>query len=1170
MSLEATLAAISRTEPFVQTAEYLQKGTPELYVHGIEGSLGAILLSHLRRTSDRQILAITPDTESAEKLRDDIEAVAGGDSVCYFPDWELVPFEEKSPHVEVAGLRLEVMQRLLIGVPSVIVTPVTALLRPTLEPEAIAAASRVLRVGDLVDLDELAKWLRMLSYEPENQVDQIGQYSRRGGIIDVYTYGSDRPVRIELFDDEIESIRQFDAATQRSVDTVSEIEILPRREFLSGGDWWGDAEERLIQAEKQYDSPLTAIREKVNFGVHFDGIEFWGPVLTGVKPTLLDHLDARSAVYVVNPEGITEHSDRFMADARDLIERRRERDLPVLPYEAAFHTWDDIQAQFGTRPTVRQVVLALGEECIEFGARSSRRYEGSMEAVRSDVDAMSHRGGTTLVLAENDAQARRLDELLETSADQCDIRVGRLHDGFVYPQGHIQILTDNELFNRTRRRHRYRRFQGTTPIKDAFSLTPGDIIIHEEHGIGIYQGMQRISVDGVARDTLRILYRDGDKLFVPAEEVNRIQRYSKEDEDAPVLSKLGGADWDRLKAKTKKGVVKLAKELIQLYAIRQNNPGFAYTSDGHWMSEMEAAFVFEETRDQLRVIQEIKADMEKTEPMDRLVCGDVGFGKTEVAMRAAFKAVCDNKQVAVLVPTTILAQQHYATFVERMVGFPVNVDVLSRFRTKKQSEQVLEDVARGKVDILIGTHRLISKDVKFRDLGLLVIDEEQRFGVKHKERLKHMRQTVDVLSMTATPIPRTLYLSIMGARDMSVITTPPRDRLPVHTEVIPFDADRIAESILREIDRGGQVFFLHNRVVTIEEQAEWLKELLPDVRFRVAHGQLPERKLERVMVDFMEHKFDVLVTSMIIQSGLDMPNVNTILVDRADTFGLAELYQLRGRVGRSSHRAFAYLMIPPDRQLNSKSRRRLRAIEEHSDLGAGFRVAMRDLEIRGAGNLLGNEQHGFITAVGFEMYVKLLDDAVKEMQGEVVDTLPDCEVDMRLSAFLPDDYVPDGERKMELYRRASTAVTLAGADEFSDELRDRYGPLPEPAEALVLLTRIRILGRRLRAQRVSIDSDGRTKLHYQSEYAPNQAQITKMVGRSLHALDFQWDGEMVIALDVETPAGNEQAQKVIEGLVSLVDTADGNGKPEPEVVIVAEDGTETPVTMSDASAFGAS
>ena len=1133
MTFAALRALLAETDPFRQVLRAIEGGQQQIAVHGLAGSLSAFALGHLRGRCDRQMLAVVPTTDAAEELRDDLEAILGEQHVRYFPDWELIPFEAKSPHVEVTALRLESLQALLIGQPVVVVAPVAALLKPTLEPEALAAASRVVRVGDVVDLDELARWLRALSFEAANQVQEMGQYARRGGIIDIFTFGAERPFRVELFDDEVESIRAFDPATQRSVETVEEVEVLPRREVLTGDQWWGDAAGRLGAAEAAYDVDLHEIRERVQLGIHFDGIEYWAPILSGVKPSLLDHLDARAIVWLAEPEDIAHHARRFSDEAAKIIARRRERGEPAVPIDAVLHDWDDLAGRLAPRTIVAHHSLRPQGEVVEFGARGVRQYEGSLDALREDMAAMARDGGRTLLLAENQSQAQRLEELLETALDLTDIDIRKLTRGFVYPAARIQIVNDHELFSRYRGRHRYRKFRGAAPVSDVFSLTPGDIVVHEDHGIGIYQGLERITIDSISRDTVRVLYRDQDKLFVPADQIDRIQRYTREEGVTPVLSKLGGTDWERVRERTKRGVAKLARDLVELYARRQSQPGFAFGKDTSWMQEMEAAFIYEETPDQLRAIEEIKRNMEEPVPMDRLVCGDVGYGKTEVAIRAAFKAVSDHKQVAVLVPTTILAQQHFRTFSERLADFPLRIDMLSRFRSKDQIEETLHDLERGKVDIAIGTHRLLSKDMKFADLGLLIIDEEHRFGVRHKELLKQMRTSVDVISMTATPIPRTLYLSLMGARDMSVINTPPKDRLPVHTEIIPFDEDRVGEAILREIERSGQVFFVHNRVQTIDEHAEWLKELLPEVRLQVAHGQMGEHQLERVMLDFLERRFDVLVTTMIIQSGLDMPNVNTIIVDRADQFGLAELYQLRGRVGRSAHRAYAYLMIPQEGKINPNARRRLRAIEEYSDLGSGFKIAMRDLEIRGAGNLLGTEQHGFIAAVGFDLYVKLLDEAVRELKGERVEARSDCDVDVHISAYLPDDYVADGEQKMALYRRLSEARTIDEVDEFAQELRDRYGRTPEPAEALLALMKIKLHGRALGARRISVDRQGRLTVCFSGEGAPGQEALRAMVRQSLFPIEFRWEGELFMKMQLDEPAGLAQTYRAVEALGAL-------------------------------------
>jgi transcription-repair coupling factor (superfamily II helicase) len=643
----------------------------------------------------------------------------------------------------------------------------------------------------------------------------------------------------------------------------------------------------------------------------------------------------------------------------------------------------------------------------------------------------------------------------------------------------------------------------------------------------------KLTVDGKERDCLLLLYRDGDKLYVPVEQLDRVQKYSVEESAPPALNKLGGSGWERLKQQTKRAIFEMAEELVTLYAERKARPGYAFSSDTPWQKELEASFIYQETPDQLTATDDVKNDLECSTPMDRLICGDVGYGKTEVAMRAAFKVVQDGKQVAVLVPTTILAQQHYETFRERMMPFPVCIEVLSRFRTQKEQDAVIKGLSSGSVDIVIGTHRLLSEDVHFKDLGLVIIDEEQRFGVRHKEKLKQLRRQVDVMAMTATPIPRTLHMALLGTRDMSIINTPPKDRLPILTEILPFDEHRIADAILREVDRGGQVYFVHNRVQSIDSMAEFLRELLPQVRFAVAHGQMPERQLERIMLDFLLRRYDCLVATMIIESGLDIPNVNTIIINRADRFGLSQLYQIRGRVGRSNRRAYAYLIVPPRKVLPKTAQRRLLAIEEFSDLGSGFSIAMRDLEIRGAGNLLGAQQHGFIAAVGFDLYCRLLDEAIHQLKGEEVEQIPDPDLHIAASAYLPDEYVHDAEQKVGLYQRLAAARSTAALLEIEEEMRDRYGRCPPQTVALLDLIQVKILARQIRAVAVDID-DIRLRLILPQDWQPPRQKIEEMIRRSPALLNFSFGKENTVTASLEGETDYERlefARTVLQEMV---------------------------------------
>jgi transcription-repair coupling factor (superfamily II helicase) len=648
------------------------------------------------------------------------------------------------------------------------------------------------------------------------------------------------------------------------------------------------------------------------------------------------------------------------------------------------------------------------------------------------------------------------------------IGVGGLRKGFVFPEAGLKVLTDHEIFGRYRRKPRYPRFRGEGPLESYRALSAGDFVVHVNHGIGRYGGTQRLTVEGRETECLLVNYQDGDKLYVPIDQLDLLQKYIGKDGEPPSLSKLGGAAWERIKARTKKAIREMAEELIRIYAMRKARPGHAFPPDTRWQKELEASFIYEDTPDQARATAEIKQDMESARPMDRLICGDVGYGKTEVAIRAAFKAVMDGRQVAILVPTTVLAQQHFYTFTERLAEYPLKVEMLSRFRSRSEQKKIVADLKEGKVDIVIGTHRLIQKDVEFKDLGLIIIDEEQRFGVAHKETFKKMRATLDVLTLTATPIPRTLHMALLGVRDMSIIDTPPKHRLPVDTEVVQFDEDVIVSAVLRELDRGGQVFFVHNRVETIATVAAHVSQLLPEARIAIAHGQMKERELERVMLDFVNRESDILVSTMIVESGLDIPNVNTIIVNRADTLGLAQLYQLRGRVGRSRHRAYAYLLVPRRMRLTDDQRKRLKTLTEFTDLGSGFKIAMRDLEIRGAGNILGPQQSGFIAEVGFDLYCKLLEEAAREIKGEPVVPRLKAKVETDLAAYIPETYVSDEKQRVLFYKRLVELQAIEAVDSLKQELEDRFGRYPREVGNLLEFQKIRILAARTGIERIVV------------------------------------------------------------------------------------------------------
>jgi transcription-repair coupling factor (superfamily II helicase) len=779
----------------------------------------------------------------------------------------------------------------------------------------------------------------------------------------------------------------------------------------------------------------------------------------------------------------------------------------------------------GKRPIVSSGLVAParldGHKRWTVETRLQESFGSDLELLRTRLRELS-RDNRVLIMCDNRGQAMRLSELLGETTVDVALEIGSLEKGFALPDAGLVVYTDHDIFDRYRRRRR-RKFRGGAPISSFETLVQGDYVVHINHGIGQYVGMTRLEADGRLVDCVVVDYSDGGKLYVPSDEIDRLQKYVGKDGVKPRLNKLGGAAWTKTKAKAKEAVAELARELLQLYASRKARPGHAFGEDVVWQQELEASFIYEETEDQLRATEDIKRDMESSRPMDRLVCGDVGFGKTEVAIRAAFKAVMDGKQVAVLVPTTILAQQHLTTFRDRLADYPVEIDVLSRFRTAKEQKQVLERVASGKVDIIIGTHRLVQKDVKFHDLGLLVTDEEQQFGVLHKETIQKMRGSVDVITMTATPIPRTLHMSLVGARDMSLINTPPRDRLPVRTEIASFDADLIVEAVLREMDRGGQVYFVHNRVETIEGMATYLRGLLPGFIIDVGHGQMAERQLESVMMKFLEGQIDVLVCSMIIESGLDIPNVNTIIVNRADRFGLAQLYQLRGRVGRSNHRAYAYLLIPRDRGITPIARRRLAAIQEFTDLSSGYKLAMRDLEIRGAGNILGAQQHGHMLAVGFNLYAKLLRGAVKRLKGEAVVEKHEASIDIKVDAYIPDSYIADNDMKIDIYKRIRDAGDLDAVDALTSELSDRFGKLPPEVGGLLEVQALRVVCEGVGVRRIGLAA-GSVEAEFAPGFEPKPGRLRAALKLCETPLEF--DARAGLTMKFASPGGRREALRL--------------------------------------------
>jgi transcription-repair coupling factor (superfamily II helicase) len=1049
---------------------------------------------------------VARDAEIGDRVAEELEAWLGDpDAVAVLEPRTALAYERSELVRDETAARVAALARWHSGRARVLVASVQALLQHTLDPDEVPADPHRLRAGMRIRQDELLGELLGLGYEPVLEVAGRGEFARRGGLVDVFPSAAPLPIRIELFGDEIDSLRVFDPADQRSLRPVDEVALLPASEFLVPRGGASVIRDRLARAKGRHAGqlPERLAADLVRFeeGIHAgtgalgahsghvhdlaasaraletgDAAEVWAAVLC--PATGVDHLAAETLLVLDEPAEI--------ADAADFLWRQAQERRDELVAGGELPT-DWPEAYLGPRDWKsrllrgRTLELTWESELAEptgggtpmgdlFGWREPALPPARTERLAQAVSAWAAEG-QRVVLASD--QAPRLSELLTEQhlptavterilqAPEPGTRtlVGRsLNGGFAGGPDGLVLVTDRELFGAVRVR-RPKALRRVVPRDVLERLTPGDLVVHVDHGIARYERMLRRGLAGEERDYLELSFAGTDKIFLPVEQINRISRYSGGEN--PQLSRLGGADWIRTKQRVKRAVTDLARELLEIYATRAAAPGFSYPPDAPWQQELEASFPYEETLDQLRATAEVKLDMEAGRPMDRLVVGDVGYGKTEVALRGAFKAIQGGRQVAVLVPTTVLAAQHYATFGQRLAAFPVTVRLLSRFVAPKEQEATVEGLAAGSVDLVIGTHRLLSKDVRFRDLGMVIVDEEQRFGVAAKERLKKLRREVDVLTLSATPIPRTLNLALAGVRDLSLIETPPEDRLPIQTRVAEASAGLVRDAILRELDRGGQVFFVHNRVETIEAQAEQLRALLPGVRIAVGHGQMPEGKLERVMLAFAGGEVDVLVCTTIIESGLDIPNANTIIIDRADQLGLAQLYQLRGRVGRSSRRAYAYLLYRRREHLSDVARKRLQAIFNASELGAGFQIALSDLEIRGAGNILGAEQHGHVAAVGFDLYTRLLAEAVEEQKAELEGRLPEIErpgavVDIPIDAHLPDDYVPETSQKLELYRRLGRVRTAGELAAFRQELADRFGPPPPPVLRLLEVVELRM------------------------------------------------------------------------------------------------------------------
>ncbi|GAA5072356.1 transcription-repair coupling factor [Thermocatellispora tengchongensis] len=1177
MTLSALLALILRDQRLAGALADLRAGDTSdvslIAPPALRPFAVAALAAQGAQDGGRTVLAVTATGREAEDLAAALTSLLDEHSVAVFPAWETLPHERLSPRSDTVGQRLAVLRRLAhpvagdvaAGPLKVIVAPIRAVLQPIVRGLGDLEPVR-LRAGDEAELDDVVVRLVENGYHRVDMVEKRGEVAVRGGLLDVFPPTEEHPLRLEFWGDTVEEIRWFKVADQRSLEVAQDgLFAAPCRELLLTAEVRERARE-LAEAHP----PLAEILDQLADGTPVEGMEAFAPVLAGEMDLLVDHLPLRSAVFVCDPERIRGRADELVRTSQEFLEASwinaaSGGQAPIDLGAAAFRTLEDVRdhARELGRPwwSLSPFEESGEREGLRLDAREAESYRGDTQRALGDIKGWLGEGKTVVLLSEGHGPAERMVELLrgvdvparlepgltgELDPAVVHVTTGRVEHGFVSPA--LAVLTHLDLVGQKASTKDMRRLPSRRRnMVDPLQLKVGDHVVHEQHGVGRYVEMVQRTVQGATREYLVIEYAKGDRLYVPTDQLDEVTRYVGG--EAPTLNRMGGADWAKAKSRARKAVKEIAGELIRLYSARMASPGHAFAPDTPWQREMEDAFPYAETNDQLEAIDEVKRDMERPLPMDRLICGDVGYGKTEIAVRAAFKAVQDGKQVAVLVPTTLLVQQHLSTFTERFSSFPVVVKPLSRFQSDAEVKETLRGLSEGAVDVVIGTHRLLSPEVRFKQLGLIIVDEEQRFGVEHKEAMKHLRTQVDVLAMSATPIPRTLEMGLTGIREMSTILTPPEERHPILTFVGPYDEKQIAAAIRRELMRDGQVFFVHNRVASINKTALRLRELVPEANIAVAHGQMNEHQLEKIMVDFWERNFDVLVCTTIVESGLDVPNANTLIVDRADNYGLSQLHQLRGRVGRGRERGYAYFLYPPEKPLTETAHERLATIAQHTEMGAGMYVAMKDLEIRGAGNILGAEQSGHIAGVGFDLYVRMMAEAVQEQKAKLDGVSPaeaerpEVRVELPINAHIPHDYVTSERLRLEAYKRIAAVTNDDDITAVREELTDRYGRPPQEVENLLEVARFRVRARQagltdvtLQGQHVKFapvvlkDSQQVRLQRLYPKALHKQAVETLLVpmpktkplgGRPLRDLELlKWAGDLVQAMFLEPAAAS--------------------------------------------------
>ncbi len=1119
------------SKEYVKLNKSMEEGMFPLSISGPSGSAISNIIFSLSSKKESQSLVITYNELEARRIYEDLRFFTG-EKVFYFPGKEIVFYDVYAHSNQIIEERLRAIYAVLSGEKCIIVTTIDSILLKLTSGKDWIKNETNLKVGEIVDLNKFINKLVFMGYERVDMVQSKGQFSLRGGIIDFYSFIDDYPTRVELFDDEIDSIRKFDVESQLSQEKLNEVTLKPTREFLIEDEQINRGIEKIKDEFKEYEYKLKGEQKnnlkdrigetisKLTNRIYFDGIDNYVHYFSDKTETFLDYFDNDNLIFMYEPTRIKERVESYLDDFNERFKAFFERGeiLPnqyniLEPYETILRDLNSLNTVL-INSLPKKMEDFFTKIDISFVVKDMHSYHGKLDLLWEDIKSWKYKGYKVVLICRTEEKGRGIEGALKEKDIECQyfsefkgdilsgqtfIIKGNLGNGFIFPESKFVLISEKEIIGLSKKLRRRKFNKKGRKIKSFRDLAIGDYVVHENHGIGRYTGIEQLKVENLKKDYLKIQYSGSDLLYVPIDQMDLVQKYIGGEDRSPKLNKLGGAEWKKTKAKVKKAIEDMAKDLLKLYAIRKTTKGHAFSKDNEWQKQFEDMFPYEETPDQIKCIEEVKVDMEHNASMDRLLCGDVGFGKTEVAIRAAFKAIMDGKQAAFLVPTTILAQQHYNTLIQRFKNFPVTIEMLSRFRSRPQQKKILEDVRTGVIDIIVGTHRLLSKDLKFKDLGLLLVDEEQRFGVKHKESLKELKKNVDVLTLSATPIPRTLHMSLIGIRDMSIIEDPPEDRYPVETFVTPYNEGMVRDAIVKELERGGQVYFVYNRVNDIEKITSRIQNLVPEARVAYAHGQMSEKKLEKIMINFLDKEFDVIVCTTIIETGLDIGNVNTMIIFDADKLGLSQLYQLRGRVGRSNRIAYCYLTYEKDKILSEVAEKRLKAIKEFTELGSGFKIAMKDLEIRGAGNLLGSSQHGHMASIGYDLYCKLLEDAVKALKGEEVEEVIETSIDLNVNAFISSEYISNEKYKLEIYKKIASIREKQDSYNIEEEIEDRFGTLPQPIYNLISISYIKVLAQKLKISCISEIKRG-FKLEFDSKYKLDPyllAKISETLGRKV-------------------------------------------------------------------------